>query len=156
MILCAFAVVVIVAYFGNQELYLSVDELVGNPTHYPAATRISPANGASEGRSGRRLQVRGVLEAESVEVAADGLEASFVLSGERHRLSVAYRGLLPDTFLQADTITVAGVVGADGVFEADAIAVQCPSKYEADSPPSGAEPVSPGAPANAVRHPDDG
>jgi cytochrome c-type biogenesis protein CcmE len=168
VILGAFVVIAVLAFFANQELYLTVDELVSDPALYAATTtraagavveaevgaqveapgdkqgetqveaRGEPVAGTRapgrRARVPRRLQVRGVVDDTSVERSADGLTLRFTLGGRTGRLPVVYRGLVPDTFDQAETVTVAGLVGADGVFEADELLVQCPSKYEAVPP----------------------
>jgi cytochrome c-type biogenesis protein CcmE len=140
LILGAFAVVAVVAYFGNQELYLTVDELVADPALYAAAPAPSPgiAPGAADSSLGssepRRLQVRGHVDYATVRRLREGLELRFTLRGKDESLPVVYAGLVPDTFDRAESVTVAGVVGADGTFVADDLVVQCPSKYEAATP----------------------
>jgi cytochrome c-type biogenesis protein CcmE len=131
LILGAFAVIAVVAYFSNQELYLSVDELVSDSELY--ALTDGPGAGAQ-----RRLQVRGTVDYDTVERANEGLEYRFVLQGKEGRLPVRYDGLVPDTFEQAEHVTVAGVVDEKGTFVADDLVVQCPSKYEA-VPPTGSD-----------------
>jgi cytochrome c-type biogenesis protein CcmE len=151
LVLGAFAVVAVVAYFGNQELYLTVDELVSSRTLYVLGDRSQPgADGP-----GRRVQVRGVVDDMSVWRPADGLELRFTLMGDAHRLPVRYRGMVPDTFDQAETITVGGVVGPFGTFMADNLTVQCPSKYEAELPGAPTKPAG-GARADPALPVDDG
>ncbi|MCE7939214.1 MAG: cytochrome c maturation protein CcmE [Chloroflexi bacterium CFX6] len=73
-------------------------------------------------------------ERASVTRPADGLELRFVLTGKDGRVPVVYRGVVPDTFDLAESVTVGGRVTADGGFAADQLLVQCPSKYEAVPP----------------------
>ena len=142
IILGAFAVIAILVYFGNQELYLTVDELAAAPSLYRSAggERLSAGEPASptpgDGRQayGRRLQVRGSVEDSTVVRARDGLEIRFMLVGDSARVPVVYHGVIPDTFDQAEAITVGGRVDSAGVFQADDLLVQCPSKYEAATP----------------------
>jgi cytochrome c-type biogenesis protein CcmE len=138
-VLGAFAVVTVVAYFGNQVLYLTVDEVVAggaSASHEQAAPRtVSP---------GQRVQVRGALDKASLRAATaagappsvptSDLELAFILVGQHRQLPVVYRGLVPDTLAESETITVAGVLDDDGVFRADTLPVQCPSKYQAAPP----------------------
>ena len=155
LILGAFVVIALVAYFANQELYLTVDELVANPALYaaPAATGTSADTGpdgvvgaaqaaesnlaaprAPSAGGGRRYQVRGTVDYATVERPREGLEMRFTLTGRDARLPVLFHGVVPDSFDQAEVVTVAGRVGADGTFVADDLLVQCPSKYEAVPP----------------------
>jgi cytochrome c-type biogenesis protein CcmE len=46
-------------------------------------------------------------------------------------LPVTYEGIVPDAFAQSEAVVVEGQYSADGVFHADTLTVQCPSKYEA-------------------------
>jgi len=46
-------------------------------------------------------------------------------------LPVVYKGVVPDTFEQGESVVLEGKLTPEGVFEAHALFVQCPSKYEA-------------------------
>jgi cytochrome c-type biogenesis protein CcmE len=46
-------------------------------------------------------------------------------------LPITYEGIVPDAFAQSDAVVVEGEYSPDGVFHADTLVVQCPSKYEA-------------------------
>jgi cytochrome c-type biogenesis protein CcmE len=138
LILGAFIVIALVAYFANQELYLTVDELVGDPALYAAG---APTDGAgAPADAGRRFQVRGTIDHATVDRATEGLEMRFSIAGTDARLPVVYHGVVPDSFDQADVVTVAGRVLPDGTLDADDLLVQCPSKYEA-VPPGAASPA---------------
>ncbi len=133
----AMAAIAVVTYFGNQELYFTVDEFVQDRSLYPPT---SPG-GAPETTgdlpselTGPHVQVRGDLDYESVEEGSDGLDWSFTLVGEASRLPVVYHGVVPDTFGRAGTVTARGRVRADGTFVADRLYTVCPSKYEAVPP----------------------
>jgi|GEM_PF-2313290 hypothetical protein len=160
VILGAFAVIAIVAYFANQQLYMSVDELLANPALYSQGAASgegvsmayaqaddeaegggmegSASAGLSSARrfAGPRIQVRGNVDYGTVERPDSGLEMRFDLVGETGRIPVVYEGMVPDTFDMAEAVTVAGHVAPDGTFVADDLAVQCPSKYEAAPPGS--------------------
>jgi len=130
LILGAFATIAVVAFFSNQQLYLTVDELVADSALYPG-----PLDADARGDlAGRRLQVRGTVDYATLSRPGGGLELRFDLTGKDGRLPVRYAGMVPDTFEQAEAVTVAGVVAVDGTFQADDLVVQCPSKYEAGLP----------------------
>lgn len=129
VILGAFAAISVLTYYDSEEAYFTVDEL----TTDPRAVQLS-----DEGRS---LQIRGEVDRRSLDRSADGLAFRFDLVGLDGRMPVIYRGLVPDTFDQAESVTVGGHMAPDGTFVADRLYVQCPSKYEA-VPPEGALPDS--------------
>ena len=135
LVLGAFVAIAVVSYFSNRELYMTVDEFVSDPMLSSVAVAADSQTGASDPERRQRLQVRGTVDYSSVERPQEGLELRFDLTGDTDgRLSVVYHGLVPDTFDRAETVTVAGTVGSDGVFVADDLLVQCPSKYEAVPP----------------------
>lgn len=125
VILGAFAAISVLTYYDSEEAYFTVDEL---------STDARAVKARDEGRS---LQIRGEVDRPTVDRSADGLEFRFDLVGQDGRMPVVYRGLVPDTFDQAESVTVGGHVAPDGTFVADRLYVQCPSKYEA-VPPGGA------------------
>jgi cytochrome c-type biogenesis protein CcmE len=140
LILGALMVVAMVSFYSNQEVYLTVDDLLASPAYAPAAVAAggSAAGGSAAGGSaaGRptRLQLRGVVDYETVQRPPDGLEMRFTLEGRDGGVPVVYQGIVPDSFDIAESVTVGGRMGDDGTFVADQLFVQCPSKYEAAPP----------------------
>lgn len=124
VVLGAFAAISVLTYYDAEEAYFTVDELAID------------ARARSARDEGRSVQVRGEVDEATLERSADGLELRFDLVGLDDRIPVVYRGLVPDTFDQAESVTVGGRFGAEGTFTADRLYVQCPSKYEA-VPPGG-------------------
>jgi cytochrome c-type biogenesis protein CcmE len=80
---------------------------------------------------GERVRVAGQIDRDSVdwELGSTSLEFD-VVEGEEV-LPVTYEGIVPDAFAQSEAVVVEGQYSADGVFQADTLTVQCPSKYEA-------------------------
>jgi cytochrome c-type biogenesis protein CcmE len=60
-------------------------------------------------------------------------EIDFRVSDGLHTYPVTYRGLVPDTFTDANDIEVVveGRLGRDGVFRATDVLAKCGSRYEA-------------------------
>jgi len=163
LLLCAFAAVSIVTYFDQEEVYYTVDELAElEPLGHlkPSSSGVLDSSTATGGSAGaaaasmaeadggpepsRRMHVRGIVDDESVSRPTGELSMSFDLLGDRGRVPVVYEGIVPDTFDMAEEVTVGGHLRSDGVFKAEQLFVQCPSKYEA---------VPPGAEGGAG-HPD--
>jgi cytochrome c-type biogenesis protein CcmE len=141
LIFSAMATVSIVTYYQNQEAYFSIDQLLAEGGPFEAAG-LSAVDAGSDLREasdageplGRRIQIRGIVEPETVDRGDDGLELRFALSGKAGAIPIQYRGIVPDTFDMADSVTVGGYLTDSGVFLAEDLFVQCPSKYEAEPP----------------------
>lgn len=142
LIFAALATIAIALFFSNQELYYTVDELVLNEDVYRVESPPAQDSQGSIGQADQvaakspRLQVRGSVDYSTVTRPSEGLEMRFTLIGETGRLPVVYDGLVPDTFDQAEQVTVGGRLSANGTLMADQLFVQCPSKYEAVPPGS--------------------
>jgi len=124
VVLGAFAAISVLTYYDAEEAYFTVDELTVD---------VRALRARDEGRA---FQVRGEVDDATLVRSPDGLELRFDLVGLDARIPVVYRGLVPDTFDQAESVTVGGRFAAEGAFAADRLYVQCPSKYEA-VPPGG-------------------
>ena len=131
LILGALVVASVVTYSREAVAYYTVDEL------YEKAGADAGSQGpqalASSPLAERPLQVRGEVDYGTVD-RGDGLELRFHLTGKDGHVPVVYHGLVPDTFDQAESVTVGGRLDAHGALEADELFVQCPSKYEAMPP----------------------
>ncbi len=136
LILGALVVVSVVTYSREAVAYFTVDELYEQAGEQAFA--LGPAALAASPLAERSLQVRGEVDVATVDRGEDGLQMRFELTGKDGRLPVVYRGLVPDTFDQAESVTVGGRLDSDGAMAADELFVQCPSKYEA-VPPSAAD-----------------
>jgi len=129
----------LVSFYQNRELYLEVDQLLAPDTGLPSevvhAAELQPAADAALGQAiGPRIQLRGLIDKGRVDRGSDGLQIRFWIYGQAGGLPVHYRGVVPDTFDMAETVTVSGQMTSSGVFQADQLLVQCPSKYEALPP----------------------
>lgn len=131
LIFAAIGAIAVTSYFANQQAYYTVDELHDGRV---LESLLPVAEAAELGARGRQLQVRGVVDYGSVQRPDEGLELRFTLTGKDGAVPVVYRGVVPDTFDMAESVTVAGAFAADGTFQADTLFVQCPSKYEAEPP----------------------
>ncbi|MFQ6001112.1 MAG: cytochrome c maturation protein CcmE [Anaerolineae bacterium] len=102
---------------GSSMVYrLSIAELKGDPSMV-----------------GKRVRVGGVVNWESMQRDEEALTLTFTLEEDGDSLPVVYQGVVPDTFETAPGVTLEGEYTAEGIFQADTILLQCPSKYEATS-----------------------
>ena len=68
----------------------------------------------------------------SFERDPNGLLVHFSLTDGRETISAVHNGLVPDLFFNEHSeILLEGTYGSDCLFDAQAIIVKCPSKYQA-------------------------
>ena len=92
---------------------------------------LTPYVGFAEARQlNRACQVMGAIEKENVHYDLSGGVLNFsIVDDQGHVLPVAYRGVKPGNFDQANSVVCNGRV-VDGTFQADRLLVKCPSKYQ--------------------------
>jgi cytochrome c-type biogenesis protein CcmE len=92
---------------------------------------------------GRDVQVNGVPSSQYTwDAGTQTLRFTVAAPGVRP-LPVVYHGAVPDGFVGAPSVVVAGSLGTDGVFHANQMLIKCPSKYVAAKPGATTRP-SPG------------
>jgi cytochrome c-type biogenesis protein CcmE len=108
------------AYVGassSWQYYLTVDEcLVQRPQLRHA-----------------RIRVSGSVAADSLRLAGDGSEATFLLQGATGTLSVRCSGPLPDNLAEGREVVVEGQVRGECLV-GDRVLTRCASKYSSQAP----------------------
>lgn len=84
---------------------------------------------AGEAPANRSFRVGGMVEAGSLKRQADGITASFVVTDMAQRVTVQYRGLLPDLFKEGKGVVAQGKLGPDRVFVADEVLAKHDENY---------------------------
>lgn len=104
-------------FSAGRVYYHTVEDFVAQPT------------------VGEFVRVSGVVEAGSIDWRPTDVALAFTMVGENGeaRLPIRYDKVKPDLFDEDVPVVVEGRLGADGVFTAERVLVQCPSKYEAAS-----------------------
>jgi cytochrome c-type biogenesis protein CcmE len=78
----------------------------------------------------RACQVMGVIDKDNVSYDPQAGTLHFAITDEEGEiLSVAYEGVTPGNFDQAESVVCKGQF-VDGTFEANQLLVKCPSKYQ--------------------------
>lgn len=79
----------------------------------------------------KNLRVNGKLVPDSFERDQGGMLVYFSLTDGQETIKASHRGLVPDMFFNEHSeILLEGTYGSNGWFDAQAIIVKCPSKYE--------------------------
>lgn len=122
VIAVAVAYLIFTAASATGAYYMTVDDL--------------QAQGA--GAYDRRLRLGGEVMPGSIERSDASLAVRFRLGQNETSLPVLYQGITPDIFGEDVTVVVEGRYTQDGLFVADRLLAQCPSKMEAKlgAPPS--------------------
>ena len=87
-------------------------------------------------RPGQTVRLGGLVDADSVKKAADGVITEFVITDTNKTISVRYAGLLPDLFREGQGVVTQGTLGPDGVFAASEVLAKHDENY---MPPEVAE-----------------
>ena len=80
-------------------------------------------------RPGQTVRLGGLVEADSVKKAADGVTTEFVITDTNKTISVRYAGLLPDLFREGQGVVTQGTLGPDGVFTASEVLAKHDENY---------------------------
>jgi cytochrome c-type biogenesis protein CcmE len=78
------------------------------------------------------LRVTGLLVKNSLTKGANPLEYSFTMQDRvsKELLTVAYKGILPDSFQHGEEVVAVGKLSDKTTFTATSLITKCPSKYE--------------------------
>jgi cytochrome c-type biogenesis protein CcmE len=76
----------------------------------------------------KRIRIGGLVEQDSVK-KTDGDVTRFVVTDGRHRLTVSYRGVLPDLFREGQGIVAEGALNSDGLFVASQVLAKHDENY---------------------------
>jgi cytochrome c-type biogenesis protein CcmE len=97
---------------------------------------------AGEAPRGQSLRIGGLVENGTLQRQADGITVSFVVTDLAHKVTVNYRGILPDLFKEGKGVVAQGRLNADHVFVADQVLAKHDENY---MPPEAAEALRKGA-----------
>ena len=110
----SFLLVIGMGRSGGMAYYLTVSEFLASPDRVTGEFRIT-----------------GKVAEGTIDRLPAGREARFVLTDGSANLPVAYRGQIPDAFVEGSDVVVEGRQRDDGTFQAHLLLAKCPSKYEA-------------------------
>jgi len=81
------------------------------------------------------ITTQGLLIADSIAWNPDKIELTFQIEDENGKsISVYHHGVKPDNFSDGIIVILKGFIQEDGVFNAEKLQTQCPSKYESENP----------------------
>jgi cytochrome c-type biogenesis protein CcmE len=86
----------------------------------------------------RTFRLGGLVESGSISRASDGVTVAFVVTDTARRVSVQYKGILPDLFREGKGVVAQGRLQADGIFRADEVLAKHDENY---MPPEAADAV---------------
>ena len=82
-----------------------------------------------EAPQAKRFRIGGMVEAGSLKRQPDGLTQSFVVTDMAQRVTVQYRGLLPDLFQEGKGVVAQGRLDAERRFVADEVLAKHDENY---------------------------
>lgn len=114
ILVVAVGFLVFMSLSGSVSYYLTVSELLDGGSEF----------------YGEHVRVAGRVVDNSIEWDAENLELRFIITEGGSTLSVIYKGAKPSGFKAGSNILVEGKCRSDKIFQASAIILKCPSKYE--------------------------
>jgi len=119
--LCAGGIVITVAttflaYLGassSWQYYVSVDELLAD----------------SESFRNSRIRISGEVAPDSLHIAPDRSQGTFVLQGASSELAVKFTGPIPDNLAEGIDVVVEGCLQSTGIVQGNKVLTRCASKY---------------------------
>lgn len=100
---------------------------------------FSPSQVANkEAPQNRTFRIGGLVETGSVKREADGLTTTFVVTDTANRITVSYKGALPDLFKEGKGVVTQGKLDAGGLFVASEVLAKHDENY---MPPEAAHAV---------------
>ena len=118
VVVAALAYLGFTAFQGASMYYLTVDELLAR----------------EDIGDGERVRLMGKVVDGSVEENQETHTLRFKVTSEAGTaMPVVYTGMVPDAFKQGADVVLEGSLADSGTFQADAVLVKCPSKYESET-----------------------
>lgn len=90
---------------------------------------FSPSQIESSAPKDRNFRLGGLVEKGSLQRAADGLTVQFLITDTVQKISVVYKGILPDLFREGQGVVALGHLQADGSFAAEEILAKHDENY---------------------------
>jgi cytochrome c-type biogenesis protein CcmE len=122
--------------------------LVANAFRSNLVFFYSPSDVAAEQAPRERaFRLGGLVESGSLVRQADGVSVRFRVTDTAQRITVEYRGVLPDLFKEGKGVVAQGRLQTDGLFRADEVLAKHDENY---MPPEAADALQRAQKANAL------
>ncbi|MBI3913018.1 MAG: cytochrome c maturation protein CcmE [Chloroflexi bacterium] len=114
LIVAAMAFAVLASFQDNTVYYLTLPEFSAQKAKF----------------AGQVVRVNGPLDQASIQLDQKTMVLKFNMKDGGIVQPVVYKGVVPDTLTNGESVVAEGKLDAQGVFQANSILVKCPSKYE--------------------------
>ena len=132
--------------------YLMASSIKSTGTYYLTPAELTTKIASDPTFHDVGLKMGATVVKGSIVRAPGGRQVAFKVTDGAQVIPVEYKGIIPDTFTDAEDIEVVveGRMGRDGVFHATTLLAKCASRYE-NAPERGG---TPGGYAPGAKHPD--
>ena len=117
---------------GGGIGYFMYQTMQSSWAYYYSVDDFSASDSAAQEYS---FRLAGRVKPGTVVRDMENVALRFTLAGAESELPVAYRGVIPDNFVENREVVVEGRMAAAGVFQADKLLTRCESKYQAKVKP---------------------
>jgi cytochrome c-type biogenesis protein CcmE len=80
--------------------------------------------------AGQALRLGGMVKPGSIDRQKDGVNIKFVVQDRDNQISVHYRGITPDLFVEGSGVVADGKLGANGIFVAENLLAKHDENYK--------------------------
>ncbi len=111
-------------------LYAAAASFQSNTVYYLTLQEFSAQKAKF---AGQVVRVNGPLDQASIQLDQKTMVLKFNMKDGGIVQPVVYKGVVPDTLTNGESVVAEGKLDAQGIFQANSILVKCPSKYEGEN-----------------------
>ena len=112
--------------------YLIVDSMIGGGAYFLTVDEVLAAQDEGKLQVGRKVRIKGLIAHGTHQNESGSSEHRFVVEGEVNKVSVYFKGAIPDVFKEGGEVVATGSFDEKGILIATEVTAKCPSKYEKD------------------------
>ena len=105
--------------------FLTIEALRGNMSYFFTPEQVVRGESPRQGQ----FRLGGLVKQGSLRRERQDINVHFVVTMNQAEVKVNYRGILPDLFAEGQGVVARGVMGADGVFQAEEVLAKHDEEY---------------------------
>ena len=116
-----------------SAFYLMLSSMMDGGAYFLLVDEVAAKQQQGVITAGRKVRIKGNVAHGSHQHAEGTTEHRFVIEGEMNKVSVYFKGPIPDVFKEGGEVVATGSFDDKGTLIASEVTAKCPSKYEQDN-----------------------